>query len=145
MEGDLRLDEKRSITVFAVSERALPPHTFALIGNKELKELSVSLDYAQAHPGCPFQIILENSHVPRLALFPLQALVFDSFASVLSGFLMLLPAFFWLSLSDSVPLAECTYWIKGLSLLFLSRMVWFAPGFIFPRRTMDPPPPLCCR
>ncbi len=55
VEGDFSLDEKRSLTLFAVSRTQLPPGIVALIGNEHLVELAVSLDYAQAHPGASLQ------------------------------------------------------------------------------------------
>ncbi len=38
------------ITVFAVGSGDLPPDSHALLGNKHLRELRVSLDFAQNHP-----------------------------------------------------------------------------------------------
>jgi hypothetical protein len=55
VEGDFSLDEKRSLTLFAVSRTELAPGIVALIGNEHLVELAVSLDYAQAHPGASLQ------------------------------------------------------------------------------------------
>jgi hypothetical protein len=55
VEGDFSLDERRFLTLFAVPPSELPPGIVALIGNQHLIEMSVSLDYAQAHPGAPLQ------------------------------------------------------------------------------------------
>ncbi len=43
---------KRKITVFLVEEEDLPPNTPILLGVPHILELSVSLDFALAHPGC---------------------------------------------------------------------------------------------
>ncbi len=55
LEGDILLDENCFLTLFAVSDEELPPGIRALLGNQHLIELSVSLDYAQAHPEGPLQ------------------------------------------------------------------------------------------
>jgi hypothetical protein len=55
VEGDLSLDERHFLTLLAVPPSELPLGIVALIGNKHLIEMSVSLDYAQAHPGTPLQ------------------------------------------------------------------------------------------
>jgi hypothetical protein len=44
------LDGIVEITVFAVGSGDLPPDSHALLGNKHLRELRVSLDFAQNHP-----------------------------------------------------------------------------------------------
>jgi hypothetical protein len=52
LEGDVLLAGKRKITVFLVEEEDLPPNTPILLGVPHILELSVSLDFALAHPGC---------------------------------------------------------------------------------------------
>jgi hypothetical protein len=80
LEGDLPLDEKNSHHGFAVEENALPPNSWALIGNRHLRELLVSLDYAQANPGHPLQFASVKSRL-KVSSGPFASV----FCSQLSG------------------------------------------------------------
>ena len=49
--GDVRIND-RTLTVFAVSEKELPPGFTMLLGVPDLKHLDVSFDFVRDHPGC---------------------------------------------------------------------------------------------
>ena len=54
LEGDFSLGENFQITVFGVEKGDLPPGVSILLGNRDLIDLGLSLDYVQGHPGCLF-------------------------------------------------------------------------------------------
>ncbi len=70
------MGEKRQITVFAAEVGDLPPNTHLLIGNQDLIDLGLSLDYVQGHPGCFFsEALFDNLSLGRLFLPRLLSLV----------------------------------------------------------------------
>ena len=145
LEGDLLLDEKTFITVFAVEEEALPPSSWALIGNGHLRDLFVSLDYAQANPGRPLQWNLEPRS--KASLGPFSSVFCAPFSGYLASELslcaiaisLLLASYFslaavWPSLSsvsgESLALTEVCALAKSLVVLSLARLVWLAPEWL---------------
>jgi hypothetical protein len=80
MEGELSLAGNVEITVFAVGKDDLPPDSHALLGNKHLRELRVSLDFAQNHPygSLVDAIAFGRSLVFSLTLLVTSAPSFDS-------------------------------------------------------------------
>jgi hypothetical protein len=142
LEGDLLLDEKTFITVFAVEEEALPPNSWALIGNGQLRELLVSLDYAQANPGSPLRFaglepLTEGSSGPFSSVFGWPSslslssdlFLWTTATALLSVFYLSLAATWTLFSSvygESLALGEVYALGKSLIILSLSRLVWMA-------------------
>ncbi len=60
------------LTVFAVKRCDLPPNAHALLGNPHLKQLHVSLDFAQNHPYCRLEEAMDYG---RSLVFPTTLLV----------------------------------------------------------------------
>jgi hypothetical protein len=74
MEGELSLVENLEITVFAVKNGDLPPNAHAMLGNLHLKQLRVSLDFAQNHPCCRLEDAIDYGRslvFPRTFLLPM--------------------------------------------------------------------------
>ncbi len=99
MEGELSLVNDVEITVFAVNKGDLPPNSRALLGNPHLKQLCVSLDFAQNHPYCHLGDAIDYGRTlvfPRTLLRPMTpALALRH----LSGCFAVVPSFCWVSLS----------------------------------------------
>jgi hypothetical protein len=89
VEGEFSLDEKHFLTLFASAPSELPPGIVALIGNQHLVELSVSLDYAQAHPGAPLEDAIAFGLCPKddkaLACLPTLRLALLAIGSLVAG------------------------------------------------------------
>jgi hypothetical protein len=73
MERELSLVGNFEITVFAVEKGDLPPNCHALLGNPHLRQLRVSLDFAQNHPHCRLEDAIDYGRslvFPRTFLLP---------------------------------------------------------------------------
>ncbi len=149
-ELDLRLEDNKSITIFAVGDDDLPPDTWALIGNKDLRELFVSLDFAQAHPGQPLRYApskpsLEGSFPPFGANFESHGERFAGFSLVLAlavgALLCAVSHGLFESWTDSSGLSQTLILVKCLTALLLSRLVWMVPEWVlFLLCSKDRPP-----
>jgi hypothetical protein len=135
VEGDFSLDEKHFLTLFASAPSELPPGIVALIENKHLAELSVSLDYAQAHPGAPLQDAIAFGSCPRegaahlgLRTPPLAGL---AVYFLISG-----------SATGLSVVVETLTFIKVALSLFLSLLVWMVLQWVHTAPLSNARPPV---
>jgi hypothetical protein len=74
LEGDVLLANNKEITVFAVNRCDLPPKADILLGVEDLKNLSVSLDYALHHPGCEIRAAIVRYYISYLLVLTIRLL-----------------------------------------------------------------------
>ena len=146
MEGELSLAGNLEVTVFAVKKGDLPPNAHALLGNLHLKQLRVSLDFAQNHPYCSLEDAIDYGRTlvfPRTLLLPVTPALAVTFTSgeesdrsrwmCCCGSAFLMGLALALSLQSTPEVFSLAQWIEPRALIFallgllFSRLVWLAP------------------